>query len=106
ARRAARIALDECIKIMKDEDAPPKTRMEAARQIRDTAEGVDKQVKNADTAGEGMLILKTNLTLEGAQGVYVIQAEEVDEQLAENDALREGQVQESEDEQIMKLLGV
>ena len=109
ARRAARVALEECIKIVKDPDASAKMRMDAGRQIREIAEGVDKPLKDGAAAGEGMLILKTNLTLEGAKGVYTITANEIDEQLAENDAAREAQAAaagESVDDQIMRLLGV
>lgn len=86
ARRAARVALSEYINIVKDPEAPAKTRMEAGKQIREIARGVDKDALQGDT-GEGMLILKTNLDLEGAKGVYAITAEEIQEQHEENERL-------------------
>ena len=87
ARRAARIALDEYLTIVRDPEAPAKTRMEAGRQIREIASGVDKAVKDSGEGGEGPVIIKTNLSLEGAKGVYAITAAEISAQVEENTKL-------------------
>ena len=114
ARRAARVALGEYIKIVKDDEAPAKTRMEAGRQIREIARGVDKDVLAADVS-EGMLVLKTNLDLEGAKGVYAITADEIETQLEENDRLKAEMAERAEAEvdaeteqenELMRLLGI
>ncbi len=101
ARRAARTALDEYIKIVKDGEAPVKSRIEAGRQIREIAEGVDRAVGASEEGG--MVIVKTNLDLDGAKGVYVVTAEEVSEQMAENLQLAK---ESAGDAELDALLGV
>lgn len=84
ARRATREVLENNLKIMRDADAPAKTRMAAGAAIRDLAEGVDKAaLKDPENTG-GAVIIRTNLNMEGAKGVYQVTAKEIDEQLAEN----------------------
>lgn len=85
ARRAARIAIEEYAKLVKDPDAPAKTRMEAGRQLREYAMVADKEA--IEQGGEGPTIIKTNLDLQGAKGVYQIKAEDIERQEAENAAL-------------------
>lgn len=104
ARRAARLALDEYVKIVQDADAPAKTRMEAGRQIREIASGVDKAVKDGDTDEGGAVIIKTNLTMEGAKGVYAITAEEISAQVEENTKLAQEALTPADE--IAALIGV
>ncbi len=79
ARRAARIAIEELAGLVKDDEAPAKTRMEAARQLREYATVVDKHA--IDGGGTGAAIyIKTNLDLGSADGVYAVTAKEIDEQ--------------------------
>lgn len=87
ARRAARIAIDELANLVKDKEAPAKTRMEAGRQLREYATVADKKVLDDPNAGEGAVIIKTNLDMKSARGVYTITSEEIQEQVAENLAL-------------------
>lgn len=104
ARRATRTVLEENIKMMKDPDAPAKTRMAAGAQIRELAEGVDRvALKDAQASG-GAVIIHTNLAMEGQKGVYQITAKEVDQQLAENRALQAEQ-QLATDDALMALIG-
>lgn len=84
ARRAARKAIDENIKLVSDPDAPARTRMAASKELRDFAAGFDTKAP-AET-GDGPLIIKTNLDLVGAKGVYTIKREEIEEQLAAEEA--------------------
>lgn len=110
ARRAAREVLESNIKILRDPDAPAKTRMAAGQQIRDFAEGVDRAaLKDPENTG-GAVIIATNLAMEGAKGVYQVTAREIDEQLAENRKLLEAQAaalaEPEMDAELVKLLGV
>lgn len=82
ARRAARVAIEELGKLVQDEEAPAKTRMEAGKQLREYAMIADKEALT-DPDGGGAVIIKTNLDLQTANGVYAISAQEVDEQEAE-----------------------
>jgi hypothetical protein len=86
ARRAMRLMIDQYIGIVKDPEAPAKTRMEAGKQLRETAIGVDKQVLNDPETG-GAVIIRTNLGMEGAKGVYTVTSQEIQEQLADNDRM-------------------
>jgi cytochrome c1 len=88
ARRAARVAIDEYAKLVKDPDAPAKTRMEAGRQLREYAMVADKEALEDPNSG-GAVYIKTNLDMVNAKGVYKITAEEIDEQIAENERLAE-----------------
>lgn len=98
ARRAARIVLEESIKLVRDPEASARTRMDAGKQIREIAAGVDKAVlkREGDSEGEGPMIIKTNLDLEGAKGVYAITAQEIAEQTTEH---------ETDEDEINSLLG-
>lgn len=108
ARRAARVALEQCILIVKDEEAPARTRMDASKQIREIASGVDKDVlRGGGDAGEGAIIIKTNLGLEDTSGVYAITAAEISEQVEENDRIRaeNNDLSSARDAEIMALIG-
>lgn len=106
ARRATRTVLEENIKMLRDPDAPAKTRMAAGSQIRELAEGVDRAaLKDVENTG-GAVIIKTNLAMEGQKGVYQVTAKEIDEQLAENDELkRRVSEQVAADDELMALIG-
>lgn len=80
ARRAARIAIENAAKIIEDEDAPAKTRMEAGRQLREFAVVADK--KALEEGGDGVIYLESNLSLKSTDGVYAITAKDVED--AEN----------------------
>lgn len=80
ARRAARIAIEEYAKLVKDPDAPAKTRMEAGRQLREYAMIADKEA--IEQGGEGPIIIRTNLDMD-AKGVYQIKAEDIEQQVDE-----------------------
>lgn len=84
ARRAVRLSLDEYFKIVRDPEAPAKTRMEAGKQIREIAAGVDRAVKDTGDDTEGAVIIKTNLSMDGMKGTYAITAAEIEEQVNEN----------------------
>lgn len=90
ARRAARKAVEANAKLVEDPDAPARTRMEAGRQLREYAVVADKDaLKKGSAAEEGPIIIRTNLDLASARGVYSVTAEEVEEQEAENRELEE-----------------
>jgi hypothetical protein len=86
ARRAMRMMIDQYVAIVRDPEAPAKTRMEAGKQLRETAIGVDKQVLNDPESG-GAVIIRTNLGMEGAKGVYTVTSKEIQDQLEENDRM-------------------
>lgn len=86
ARRAARIVLDENIKLLQDKEAPAKTRIEAGKQIREIAAGVDKAVLKGGGDEGGAVIIRTNLDLEGAKGVYAVSAADIREQMKDRPA--------------------
>jgi len=102
ARRAARVALEEYIKLVQDKEAPAKTRMEAGKQIREIAAGVDKAVLGGKGGADegGAVIIRTNLDLEGAKGVYAVSAADIREQM--KDAPR---VEPPLDPELLALLG-
>ena len=110
ARRATREVLESNLKIMRDADAPAKTRMAAGMQIRELAEGVDRvALKDGENTG-GAIIIKTNLAMEGQKGVYQVTAKEIDDQLAENQRLIAAQTAEitataDRDAELMALIG-
>jgi hypothetical protein len=101
ARKAARIAIEKLAELIEDKEAPAKTRMEAGRQLREYAMVADKEALADPNAG-GPTIIKTNLDLVGAKGVYTITAEEIAEQVEENDKL----VREIHGDDFADLLGV
>ena len=109
ARRATRTVLEENIKMMKDPDAPAKTRMAAGAQIRELAEGVDRVALKDATASGGAVIIHTNLAMEGQKGVYQVTASEIDAQLAENRELQAANSAEArvaaEDAELLALIG-
>jgi len=82
ARRAARVAIDQNAKLVQDDDAPARVRMAASKELREFAIVADKAA--IEVTGDGPIIIRTNLDLKTAQGVYTIRREEVEEQLAEN----------------------
>lgn len=86
ARRAARLAIDEYAKLVKDPDAPAKTRMEAGRQLREYAMVADREALEDPNAGTAVII-RTNLDMASAKGVYTIRAEDIEAQEAENERL-------------------
>jgi hypothetical protein len=100
ARRAARVAIDEYAKLVKDPDAPAKTRMEAGRQLREYAMVADREALEDPNAGQA-IIIRTNLDLQGAKGVYSITAADIEEQEAENAQL----VRETHGDDFADLLG-
>lgn len=83
ARKAARVAIEQNVKLVSDPDAPARTRMAASKELREFASVVDKAALATD--GEGPIIIRTNLDLKAARGVYTISREEVDAQVAENE---------------------
>ena len=83
ARRAARVAIQELVTLVEDKDATAKTRMDASRQLREYATVVDKTA--IKSGGELPIIIKTNLDLDNAQGVYAVVAAEVEEEVADDD---------------------
>lgn len=106
ARRAARVALEEYIKIVQDKEAPAKTRMEAGKQIREIASGVDKAALGGGAADEGgAVIIRTNLDLEGAKGVYAVSAADIREQMKDRPAEISAVISAPLDPEIMALLG-
>ena len=109
ARRAAREVLESNLRIMRDPDAPAKTRITAGQQIRDFAEGVDKAALRDPENTGGAVIIRTNLNMEGQKGVYQVTAREIDEQVAENRALQEKAAgvarDDARDAEIQGLLG-
>lgn len=102
ARRAAREVLESNIKILRDPDAPAKTRMAAGQQIRDFAEGVDKAALRDPENTGGAVIIHTNLNMEGAKGVYTVTAREIDEQQAENREIANAAAAEIKPEHIQR----
>jgi len=80
ARKAARVAIDELAALVKDKDAPAKTRMEAGRQLREYAFGADRNVLPAAAAGEGAIYIESNLDFGEQKGVYSLTAKEIAEQ--------------------------
>ena len=84
ARRAARKAVEANAKLVEDPDAPAKTRMEAGRQLREFAVVADRESLAKGDADEGAVIIRTNLDMGNAKGVYTITAAEIEEQEAEN----------------------
>lgn len=81
ARRAARVAIQDLVMLVRDEDAPAKTRMQAGRELREYATVVDKQALE-QPGGDGPLVIKTNLSIDKADGVYALTARDVDEQMS------------------------
>lgn len=106
ARRAMRKSIDEYIKIVEDKEAPAKTRMEAGRQLREIAAGVDKAALSDPTnTGERPVIIKTNLDLKGAKGVYVITAKEIEDQAEEAKILERERHGDNVMDEIASLIG-
>lgn len=100
ARRAARKAVEANAKLVEDPDAPAKTRMEAGRQLREYAVVADKEAIAKGGDEDGAVIIRTNLDMGEAKGVYTISAAEVEEQEAEIAEL------EAESADFSDLLGV
>lgn len=76
ARRAARLAIDQLGKIVCDAEAPAKTRMAAGKELRDYAMVADKEA--LEGGSNEAVIIKTNLDLKDARGVYQVTAAEID----------------------------
>lgn len=92
ARKAARTAINNMSNLVKDEDAPAKTRMDAARQLREYAFAADKgALERPGDPEAGPTFIKTNLEMGAdARGTYQITARDIEEQEAESAAaLRE-----------------
>lgn len=89
ARRAARAAIDQNVALVKDADAPARVRMAASKEIRDFAVVADK--KAIDEPIDGPIIIRTNLDLKDASGVYTVTRREIDQQIAENAKLEAGE---------------
>lgn len=96
ARRAARVAITQLAMLVEDEEAPAKTRMDAARQLREYATVVDKEA--IAESGDGAIYIKTNLDLGNANGVYAITARDVDEQMDDPDREDSPELEAGEDE--------
>lgn len=77
ARRAARLAIEQLGNIVKDAEAPAKTRMAAGKELRDYAMVADKEA--LESGSSEAVIIKTNLDLKDARGVYAITAADIQE---------------------------
>lgn len=109
ARRAARAMLEMNLGIARDPEAPAKTRMEASKLIREMAQGVDKRdLKDTIDPTEKPVVIRTNLDVEGAKGVYAITSKDIDEQMKKNEAERAASEREADDidPELAALLGM
>lgn len=105
ARRAARVAIDKLAELVSDEEAPAKTRMEAGRQLREYAMVADKEAIEDPNAG-GATIIRTNLDMKSARGVYAISAEDIEEQAEDERPAENAPPNSAEDADFSDLLGV